>query len=90
MPANERCPRCGSDRVIPDARLSDEETLTGSPSRRHEICVDGDPHALVAKRTAYAQLRARVCAARGHVDLYVDTAYQLYEAYRPRSAGRQS
>jgi hypothetical protein len=73
------CPRCGSDKVVPDVALDYRVAATRMPLG---LRVHGKPDAWIAKDTAEGQLSADVCGACGHVELRVGNAAQLYEKYQ--------
>lgn len=75
----EQCPRCGSDRLIHDAKVEDR-----SKHGRHklELLVGfNDPDALLFTDPIRAELRATICGSCGHVALFVREPELLWEAY---------
>jgi hypothetical protein len=80
----DRCAKCGSDRVVPQARLFDQGYL--------EAAVDAKPDALVFKGTESAKLYARLCAECGHAELFAkpQEVARLYEVYCQRAGEDRS
>jgi uncharacterized OB-fold protein len=75
----ERCPQCGSERVVPKAVVWDQ----GEYSRGTLLAyVYAKPEAAFFKEATYATLYARICADCGHASLFAEGAEALYEAYR--------
>ena len=74
-----KCVKCGSTDVIPSARVIDRDydgTTLG-------LClgVARKPDAFLFKREEIGEVRARVCADCGHVELFTRSARALYSAY---------
>lgn len=40
-----------------------------------------DPGAILFKETVYAKLKANICGACGHAELYAENPERLYDAY---------
>ena len=78
MPDPLLCRRCGSDEVMPRVRVVER----GEDGYRHDLQVEVQrrPNAMFFKRPERANLTARVCAACGHTELYVDAPGALYTA----------
>lgn len=74
----ERCPTCGSRRVIPDVVMIDQGR--GSDGQL-QLAIIGNPKALFFKDLLYGVLRAWVCGRCGHVDLRVTNPEELYAKY---------
>ena len=72
------CPKCGSDRIVPTARLIDEGQ---SARKRAEVGVEVNPHALVFKNETRTPLQARVCGACGYTELFAAHPEALWKAY---------
>ena len=73
------CPRCGSDRLIYDAKVEDR-----SKNGRHKLEVlvgFNDPDALLFTAPIRAELRAAICGNCGWVGLFVRDPELLWEAY---------
>lgn len=75
------CPRCGSDKVIPDLPLHDHYGDWGMSDRPIEVEVHGEPTALFMKNTATGALFVRVCGECGHAELYVRNPRELYDRF---------
>lgn len=81
--ATVKCGKCGSDRVVTGARVSDRINELGMQSYEGaQLVLDRHPAAIVFKGSEKATLRARVCAGCGTVELYTADAESLYSAYR--------
>ncbi len=78
--ANEtKCVKCGSTLIIPSARVIDRDAH-GTGLNLH-VGVARKPEALLFKGEEIAEVRARVCADCGHVELFTRGARSLYAAY---------
>ena len=78
-PAELRCARCGSSRVIPGVTICDQ----GQGSNlRLQVVVCGDPEAVFFKDRLYKKMTADVCGDCGHAELKIEGARELYEHYR--------
>jgi hypothetical protein len=73
-----QCPKCGSDRVIPDVHILDYGQWQGQLTAR----VDTNPDAIVFKGPMTSQLRGRVCGDCGFVELFVQNPGTLYKAWQ--------
>jgi hypothetical protein len=73
------CSRCGSDKIIPDARVLDQGRNSDG---QLYMMVYGDPEALIFKDRLYGRLSAAICGRCGHVEFRVDNPGELYEHYR--------
>ena len=79
-PEVRTCSRCGSDKVIRDAKVEDR---TEHLRHQLEILVGyNHPDALVFTDPIRADLRASICGECGHVDLFVRNADKLWEAWK--------
>lgn len=78
-PEEPTCPRCGGNKIIPDAMIED----TGEHSHRklHTLVALGNPNALLFLNPIRAELRATICCTCGHVDLRVRDPEKLWEDY---------
>jgi hypothetical protein len=72
------CPRCGSDKIIRDARLRDQGEYSDGTGY---IMVYGDPEAMIFKKTRFGKLSADICGQCGHVEFRVENPAELYEHY---------
>ena len=73
------CSRCGSDEIIPRARVIDR----GDSNSRHDLQVEvrRRPNALLFKGAERSNVAAQLCAACGHVELFAEMPRALYAAY---------
>ena len=73
------CSRCGSDEIVPRARVIDR----GDDNARHDLQIEVQrrPNALLFKRAERSNVSARLCAACGHVELFAEMPRALYAAY---------
>jgi hypothetical protein len=71
------CVRCGSAKMIPDARMLNEG-VNGEP----QLVVDANPDALLFKDRLYGRILADICGNCGHVELRAADPERLYEHYR--------
>ena len=74
-----KCARCDSTQVIPSARVIDRDYDGTTVSLL--IGVARKPDALLFKGEELAEVRARVCADCGHVELFTRGGRSLYRAY---------
>jgi len=74
------CPKCSSDKIIPEVRIIDRN----AHSSVEDLCFEiyENPHALLFRGTHRGALRAWICGACGYTELYVDYPGELYEVYR--------
>ena len=79
MPDTPPCPRCGSDAVIPDVRLTDR-TEDGT-YRTAMLGLFRKPSALLFKSEMHVEMTARVCSDCGHVDFYAADPPALWTAH---------
>ena len=86
MADDNRCAKCGSDRIIPAARLIDRGHLNFDAGDLR-ASVAADPDALIFSGTVKADLRARVCGACGYAELYAGEPAALWLAHI-EAAGR--
>ena len=78
------CPRCGSDKIIPDLPLPDHYGDVGGFARDAQVEVHGAPRAWIFTNTAAGKLTLRVCGNCGHAELFVGNFRELYERYFKR------
>ena len=77
--APKTCPRCGSERIIPDAKVEDRAEHV-----RHELELlvgFNQPDSLIFNEPLRADVRAAICGACGHVELFVPEAEELWKAW---------
>jgi hypothetical protein len=72
------CPRCGSSKIIPKARILDR----GDFSDGHlNVLIEAHPDALIFRNRLHGRLTADICGDCGHADLKVENPNELYEHY---------
>jgi hypothetical protein len=80
---NEKCSRCGSDKMMEDVYLTTDVGYRPGDIRRGLMAyVQSDPQELLFKGTVYGALRARVCGGCGYTEIYTSGFQQLYKAYQ--------
>jgi predicted RNA-binding Zn-ribbon protein involved in translation (DUF1610 family) len=72
------CPRCGSAKIIPNARMFDPSPYS---ARKLQVEVEADPNALIFKDRRQEEVTADICGDCGHVELTVAHPQELYEHY---------
>lgn len=70
------CPRCGSEKMIPDLPL---RVLTQGVVA--DVYVSGAPNAWLDKDVTSGGLTFRVCGECGHVEMHANNFRLLYEKY---------
>jgi hypothetical protein len=75
----KQCPRCNSERLIPDVRIIDRGH--NNSARDLSVEVYEQPDALIFKGTHLGILQATICADCGNAELTVTNAEELYDAY---------
>ncbi len=80
MPESLTCARCGSEHVVPDARLIDRDAHGSRP--KAEVGVFAKPEAKLFKGEARTGVLAEVCADCGHIELYAEDPQPLWDAYQ--------
>jgi hypothetical protein len=76
---DERCMKCGSDKLIPLVGVLDQGQYSDG---KLKACVGyTNPDAWLFKGPVYAELRATICGACGHTELTAKNPEDLYEAY---------
>lgn len=73
-----KCPRCGSTRVVPRARVVDQGEHSNGDL---QVVVYGNPEALIFKDRLYGRLSADICGDCGYVELRVENPGELYQHY---------
>jgi len=79
MGTNAKCAKCDSIHVVPSARVMDRDH--DGTVLNLQIAVARKPDAFLFRREEIAEVRARVCADCGHVELFTRGARSLYRAY---------
>lgn len=78
---HDTCPRCGSNKIVPNVPLVDPYGEVGQMSADAEVKVHGAPRAWVFKDTASGKLTVRICGECGHAELHVSNFRELYDKY---------
>ncbi len=73
-----RCAKCGSSRLMTDAAVFSHVEGSKEPV---EAGFQKDPSAMIFKGTVSRTLRAAICADCGYVELYLQDAGHVYDAY---------
>lgn len=79
-----RCLKCGSDSIVPDARLIDRGH--GNDRQPSEVGVETKPDAWVLKGEVRVPTRVQVCGDCGFVETYVTDPHRVWEAHVERAA----
>ena len=87
MATSTACAKCGSEKVIPRARVIDRGDYS-TDSGNVRVGVERNPEALLFKGTERMDICARICGDCGHVELFVEDAAELYDAYETSRAAR--
>ena len=72
-----KCPRCGSEKVMPNLQIRDNLGF----GIKLEVEVEGNPNAMIFKKSRRSALKATVCGECGNVELSVNNPKQLWEHY---------
>jgi predicted nucleic-acid-binding Zn-ribbon protein len=73
-----KCPKCGSCRVIHDARLIDRNGEY--PDASFSVRIETKPEALLFKGAKDFELQAHVCGTCGYAELYAADPGALWQA----------
>jgi predicted nucleic-acid-binding Zn-ribbon protein len=76
---NERCAKCGSDKIVPDAGILDQGQYSDGSLKAK---VEKHPSAILFKGQVLSNLIARICGRCGYTELYAERPEDIYEAYR--------
>jgi hypothetical protein len=80
---HRQCSKCGSVKVIPDARIRDQGEYSNG---KLQVMVDGQPDAAVFKDSVYGGVLAEICGDCGYIEVKVENPSELYGHYvRSRS-----
>lgn len=77
-----RCLKCGSDSVVPDARLIDRGDADSRKTA--EVGVQTNPGAWVFKGEVRVPTRVQVCGDCGFIEVYATDPHKLWEAHVDR------
>ncbi len=80
MRQSGKCPKCGSDDIVPHVMVADRNHTNGEQDL--QLRVDARPDALFFTHAARSPLAAYVCAACGYTELYATRPLELREAHR--------
>ena len=83
--SDNRCAKCGSDHIIPAARLVDRGHASADAGDLR-VRVDATPSAWVRKGKVEIDLSARICGACGFTEMYAADPEALWAAF---AASRQ-
>ncbi len=81
MAENITCPKCKSEKVVPQARVMDRGHYSGDAGNL-TLVVYENPEALIFKGTHEGALYARVCGECGYTELFLENPEELYEIYQ--------
>ena len=85
MPDNDRCPKCGSEDLIPHVRIVD--FAHGNYDKRSlKVEIVENPEAWVFKGIHQGVLTATICGRCGFAELYVKNPQELLEVYRRKQS----
>ncbi|HEY0736931.1 MAG TPA: hypothetical protein VGD69_18580 [Herpetosiphonaceae bacterium] len=73
------CPQCGSNKIVPNAKMMDQGQASGGQLL---IAVMKNPKALFLTHPVMRNVHAQVCGACGHIQLRAEEPGALYEAYQ--------
>ena len=83
MKKNSICPKCNSDKIIPEIPVTDE-TDRGLPAAAipATLKIDEDPKAWFIKQYRSSELVAYACADCGFVEYYLSSPDQLWKGHQ--------
>jgi hypothetical protein len=73
------CKSCGSEKMIAGAHVLDQGQHSDRTLKAHVGY--NDPGAIFLREAVYARLKANICGACGHAQIYAENPGELYEAY---------
>ncbi len=78
------CPRCKSEKIIPDARVLDRDGQYADGNLSVQVC--GNPDAWIFKDAHQVELRATICCQCGYTELTsqgdLEKLWQLFSAQK--------
>ena len=79
LPKSNKCPKCESTKIIPDARVLSQIG--------YEIQVQSyaKPDAKLFKKGTTATVRALICGACGYVELFIPNAKRFVDEHRSKA-----
>jgi len=75
------CAKCGSDKIIPQAKVLDYTQHTRDKDIEVEVAIS-QKKSLFNHEAFRATAYARICAGCGHIELYTDHTHGLWDAYQ--------
>jgi hypothetical protein len=75
------CSKCGSTRIVPDARVTQRSVGAIEGPYSVELVVDRHSHAALQPGSVRSEVRARICADCGFVEFFAVDAYALFSAF---------
>ncbi len=79
---SERCPKCGSGRLMPNVRVIDRNGEYQDMSL--SVRVERKPDALLFKGAKEFELKAHICGEGGYAELYAADPDKLWQTYVSR------
>jgi predicted nucleic-acid-binding Zn-ribbon protein len=78
MPKLNKCPKCDSTKIIPDARVREQAG--------HEIQVQAHakPEAKILKKSSTTIVRALICGACGYVELFAPDYQRFFDEHQSK------
>jgi hypothetical protein len=73
------CTKCGSEKIIPQAKVLDYAPHRGGKDLEVEVSIS---HKKFNHEAFRAAAYARICAGCGHIELYTDHTEGLWDAYQ--------
>ena len=83
--SDQRCPACGSDKIMSDVPIRDR----GSQGRGLEVEVATNLEAIVFRGTQWSKLVATICGQCGYAMLHVTHPGRLWEAWVARHESQE-
>jgi hypothetical protein len=75
------CAKCGSEKIIPQAKVLDYAPNRGGKDLEVEVSIS-HKKSFLNHEAFRAAAYARICAGCGHIELYTDHTEGLWEAYQ--------
>lgn len=74
-----QCPKCGSGRVMHNARVIDRNGEY--PDQSLSVCIETKPEALLFKGVKEFELKAHICGECGYAELYAAEPDKLWDSH---------
>ena len=74
------CAKCGSDRIVPNAKLFDQGKHSDGTIK---AAFEKNPQAWLFKGRVLCKVRAVICGDCGFTELYTENSRVIYEAHQP-------